>query len=245
MILILSDGGKKIAEIEKQLKLHNDKYVFMFSDFIAASRFGRGNVIIGKPSKREIERAYMENKIDSVIDATEKPVSKMSQAALSACDGKIKYVKLVKCKEYDGAETILSYKMIGDKVKAIKKNTLIYGTPAVTKAISSWAGEGEDKIFVTVRKSPVFDVEKALEYSIPLLNIKEFETFTKTDEIKIAIEKLSIGQVVFTEETATDELIGAAKEMNVKAYVTHSAGVEYPYCVNNMRDALILIHSNR
>ena len=245
MILILSDGGKKVAEIEKQLKLHNDKYVFMFSDFIAASRFGKGNVIIGKPSKREIEKAYRENKIDSVIDAIEKPVSKLSQAALSALDGKIKYVKLVKCNEYDGAEIVLSYKMLGEKVKAIKKNTLIYGSAAVTGAIASRAGEKEDKIFVTVKKSPVFDVEKALKYFIPLLNVKEFDAFTKTDEIKQAIEKLSIGQVIFTEENVTDELIETVKEMGAKVYVTHSAGIEYPYCVNNMRDALILIHSKR
>ncbi len=245
MILILSDGGKKTAEIEKQLKLHNDKYVFMFSDFIAASRFGKGNVIIGKPSKREMEKAYKENKIDSVIDATEKPVSKLSQAALSACDGKIKYVKLVRCREYDGAESIYSYKAIGDKVKAIKKNTLVCGSAAVTKIIASWAEEKEDKIFVTVRKSTVFDVEKALEYSIPLLNVKEIEAFTKADEVKCAIEKLSIGQVVFTQECITDELVEVAKEMGAKVYITHSAGVEYPYCVDNMRDALILIHSNR
>lgn len=245
MILVLSDGGKKTAEIEKQLKLHNDKYVFMFSDFIAASRFGKGNVIIGKPSKREIEKVYKENKIDSVIDATEKPVSSLSQAALSACDSRIKYVKLVGCKEREGAETLLSYKAIGDRVKAIKKNTLIYGSAAVTKAIASWTREKEDKIFVTIEKSPIFDVEKALEYSIPLLNVKEFDAFTKTDEIKKAIEKLLIGQIVFTEESITDELIETARGMGVKVYVTHSSGIEYPYCVNNMRDALILIHSNR
>ena len=122
---------------------------------------------------------------------------------------------------------------------------MIYGSAAVTKAIASYADEKEYKIFVTVRKSPVFDVEKALEYSIPLLNVKEFEEFTKADEIKKAIEKLEIGQVIFTEEGITDELIDVAKDKGVKVYNTHSAGIEYPYCVNNMRDALILIHSNR
>ena len=123
--------------------------------------------------------------------------------------------KIAKCKEYEGAEAVLSYKDLGNKVKAIKKNTLIYGSAAVTKAIASYADEKEDKIFVTVRKSPVFDVGKALEYSIPLLNVKEFEEFTKADEIKKAIEKLEIGQVIFTEESITDELIDVAKDKGV------------------------------
>ena len=243
MILVLSDGGKNLVEIEKQLKLHNDKYVCMFSDFIVASRFGKGNVLIGKPSKREFEKVYRENKIDAVIDATEKPVSKLSQAALSAISENIKYIKLAPCREYEGAEICLSYKTLADKIKNHKDNTLIYGASGATRTIAEYAEERADKIFVTVKKSPVFNVNKALEFGIPIFNVKESDELTVTDEIKKAVEKLSVGQVIFTENSLTDELIDSAKEMGASVYITHSAGIEYPYCVNNMRDALILIHS--
>ncbi len=245
MIMVLSDGGKFTAEVEKQLNLHNDKYVFFFSDVIAASRFGKGNVIIGKPSKREMARVFSENKIDGVIDATEKPVSKLSQAALSACNDKIKYVKLVKCGKYEGAETIFSYKDIADRIKRCKDNTLIYGTGAVTKGIAKLTEGNENKIFVTVKKSPVFDVEKALEYSIPIFNVKEYDAFSKADEMKKAIDTLSVGQVVFIEEEISEDMIEVGKQMGVKLILTHSMGIDYPVCVNNMRDALIEIHNKR
>lgn len=243
MIMVLSDGGMITAEVEKQLKLHNDEYMFFFSDVIAASRFGKGNVLIGKPSKREMRKVYSENNIDGVIDATEKPVSKLSQAALSACNEGMKYVKLVKCKSFEGANTVLSYKEIAGIIKNSKKNTLVYAPGIVTGEIARLTDGNEDKIFVTVRKSPVFDVEKALEYNIPILNVKEYNDFSEIAAMKSAIDRFSIGQVVYTPDRISEEAIDEAKNMGIKVILTHSTGIEYPVCVNNMRDAVIEIHS--
>lgn len=245
MILILSDGGRDVAEIERQLKLHGQKCLFYFSDMISAARYGKGNVIIGEESRRAISRVYAENRISAVIDATEKPMSKLSLAGLSACNDKIKYVKLVSLQDCEGAAVCLYYKELADRIKKCDKNVLLYANKCTVSAIAALSGENADKMFVTVKKSISFDVDDALGYSIPILNVKEYDIIDGAEVVGNAIKRLSIGLVICTEANDTEEKVAAARWMGTDVLLTHSMGIEYPKVVRNIRDAVIEINSGQ
>lgn len=244
MIMILSDGGTNTAEVEKQLKLHGDEYCLFFSDVISASRYAKGNVLIGKATRWCMAKVYAENNITAVIDITEKTNSKLSRAALLACPKNIKYVKCVRCEAVEGAKSCLSYKQLADKIKNSKGNALIYAQPETVSEISRLAGEFSSKIYVVLPKDIVFDVDRALKYSIPLLNVIEMDMTDEKESVALAVEKVDADMVIFAAETEKiEEKAMSARSVGAEVIVTHSMGIEYPKIFSNARDAVIEIHT--
>lgn len=244
MIMILSDGGSNAVEAEKQLKLHGDKYFLFFSDVIAASRYAKGNVLIGAAERWSLAKAYAENDVTAVIDVTEIPNSKLSRAALSACPDNMKYVKCVKCNPVEGTKFCLSYKQIADIIQKCDGNVLIYAGPEVISEISRLAGEYSSKIYVALPKDVVFNVERALKYSIPLLNVLEMDMADDKSAVASAIERVGAKMLVFACDV--DEIADKAESAlsaDAEVIVTHSMGVEYPRIFADVRDAIIEIHT--
>lgn len=243
MIMILSDGRGGTAEAEKQLRLHGDNYCVFFSDVVSASRYAKGNVLIGSAARSNLAKAYAENNIDVVLDVTEKPYSKLSRAALSACRGKMRYVKYVNCDEYDGAKRCLSYGDVAENIKKYSGRVLICAAPETVSAIAELAGDSASEIYVVLKKDIVFNVERALEYSIPLVNVIEADFECGNDTVP-AIKKVGAGLVVIAENSEdTEERVESALSAGADVIVTHSSGVEYPNVFADIRDAIIEIHS--
>ena len=69
----------------------------------------------------------------------------------------------------------------------------------------------------------------------------DFPSVGATENIMLAAVKAE-GITVIRNAAKEPEIVDLQRflnKMGAKVYVTHTAGVEYPHCVNNMRDALM------
>lgn len=241
MIMVLSDGGVNVAEAKRQLDIHGDKYFFCFSDVVAAARFGAGNVVITEASPFALHKTIQKNKVKAVLDIIETPSSEFSKAALSVCEGKMKYVKYVNFDKYVGTEVCLSYRKIAERIKTIDGNVLLCASPDTVGTIADMTDA--EKMYVTVEKSAVFDTAKALEYSIPLLNVMEADMTDGEYAVEYSLRKVSADLMVCVNDADLETNVSVARRLGVGAIVTHCMGIEYPNTFSEMRDAMIEIHS--
>lgn len=242
--MVLSDGGVNVAEAKRQLDIHGDRYFFCFSDVLAAARFGTGNVVITEAYPSALRKIIKKNRVKAVLDITETPMSTLSKATLSAADGKVKYVKCVKCERHSGTERCLSYGDVADKIRDNDGNTLMCTASYVVSAIAKETGEDIRKMFAFIEKSVSFNTEKALEYSIPLLNVSESDMTDGEYAAEYMLKKTSSNMMICTEEVDKGYVVAALK-LGVKVIFTHGSGIEYPKTVADIRDALIEIHGKR
>lgn len=243
MIMVLSDGGENVAEAKRQLGIHGDKYFLCFSDVVAAARFGMGNVVITEASPSALCKILQKNKVKAVLDITETPSSELSKAALSVCGGKTKYVKYVNFEKRMGTEVLLSYREISERIRTNDGNVLLCASSDTVRAIAEITNADVDKMYVIMEKSTVFDTEKALEYSVPLLNVMEADMTDGKYAVEYVLRKTSANLMVCVNDADLETNVSVARKLGVGVIVTHRMGIEYPKTVSEMRDALIEIHS--
>ncbi len=241
MIMILSDGSPKVAEIEKKLKLHNQKYIVYFSDIVAAARYGKGNVTVGSPDRYAIRQECGKYKITDVIDVSENPYSELSKEGLFACRGDIRYIKYMELPEISGVKLCMSYKKIADRIEKSGRNTLMYASHKTVREIAGYSGENKTKIYVPVLKTGIFDVNSALQYSVPLCNVTELDGTEGCDAVSEAIERCNAGLIVCDGTYGFEDKVKAAKKTGAEVIRTHGYGIEFPHVALNADDVIYAV----
>lgn len=245
MILILSDGGEPTVEAAEQLEMRYEEYLIFFTDFVSAGTYGKGSVLVGRPTEEALCDTIQKIRASAVIDAVTEPASAMTRAALSACRKiGIKYVKCAAVRPVDGARLGLSYEQIAEEIKSCRGNTILYAEAAVVSAIARLVGkENADKMYVPVPKAAVFDTATALEYGIPLLNVVECGQVHGADAVSELIARVGAGMLVCDGTKGITDMTGAGAAAEIPVILTHRFGAGLSNVAATAEDAVIAARS--
>lgn len=223
MILILSDGSMKCAEVADVLNKKGMKYTMFFTDFITAAKLGKGSVIIGSKQRRYLADAYVRYGITAVIDATSGIDRKLSRTALYACGNKVKFIRLVSLPNTYGAFVCRNFVSLAEKIDAINGNVAFFAASSTVSTIADVVlKKSREKMFVMRGRQGAFDIMSALDYNIPLMNIKETDA-----NIGGFIAEINAKMAVCDETVDVYSVTKYCKMAGIPLLLTHSTGIDF------------------
>lgn len=243
MILVLSDGGSLSNELYRFLEICGLPNIFHFSDFSEAGTFGKGSTIVGRASYKSFKRVLVKNNIDCVIDVIDAPVSKASAAMLEAAkELDIPVIKLIlpifrlnpNIAENTGVPimTEYSYKNAAETVNNTFGNVLFLARPYNVKAVSESVFD-LGALYTPISSGVEFDVELALEFGIPLLNVIAVDNFSGTQGIENIINMVDAHLLVTDSSTELFDKLEAAARTGCSVMFIQNTGYEYEYIADN------------
>ena len=244
MLLIISDGGNLARETSRILDKLDANYLFHFSSFSNAGFFGKGNAVVGKMSYRSLCRIIDKNNINCVVDIINAPKSDESLVALNVAeDLKLPLIKLIpptlpfersnlkkvniKC------DVDYSYESVASKINNTVGNIVFFSKPYNVKAISDLVFD-RNSLYVPISSGFDFDVELALEFGIPLLNVKDFDDISSFDGMKGVLKKLEAKLLITDSSFDILDKLKAASELGVNVIFTQNSGYDYKYIYDNL-----------
>lgn len=243
MILVLSDGGAAAVEMYGFLESIDAPNIFHFSDFESAGTFGRGNTIVGKASYRAFRRILYKNRIDCVIDIIEAPMSDVSKAMLAAAaDAEVPVIKTALptmrlspdevCAFAEKAGISItadnSYKSVAETINNTVGNVLFLAKPYNVKAVADLVFD-RSALYAPVLGGAEFDVEYALEYGIPILNVIAANGFSGAEGIEGLIWRVGAKILVTDSSLEIADKLKAAANAGCNVIFTQDSGFDYKY----------------
>lgn len=246
MLLIISDGGNLARETSRILDELKANYLFHFSSFSNAGFFGKGNAIVGKMSYRSLCRIIDKNNINCIVDIINAPKSDESLVAINVAeDLKLPLIKLVsptlsfersllkkiniKC------DVDYSYESVASKINNTVGNIVFLSKPYNVKAIADLVFD-RNSLYVPISSSFDFDVELALEFGIPILNVKDFDDISGCDGIKDVLKNLEAKLLITDSSLDVLDKLKAASELGVDVIFTQNSGYDYKYIYDNLSE---------
>ena len=244
MLLIISDGGNLARETSRILDKLDANYLFHFSSFSNAGFLGKGNAVVGKMSYRSLCRIIDKNNINCVVDIINAPNSDESLVALNVAeDLKLPLIKLIpptlpfersnlkrvniKC------DVDYSYESVASKINKTVGNIVFFSKPYNVKAISDLVFD-RNSLYVPISSGFDFDIELALEFGIPLLNVKDFDDISSFDGMKGVLKKLEAKLLITDSSFDILDKLKAASELGVNVIFTQNSGYDYKYIYDNL-----------
>lgn len=246
MLLIISDGGNLARETSRILDELKANYLFHFSSFSNAGFFGKGNAIVGKMSYRSLCRIIDKNNINCIVDIINAPKSDESLVAINVAeDLKLPLIKLVsptlpfersllkkiniKC------DVDYSYESVASKINNTVGNIVFLSKPYNVKAIADLVFD-RNSLYVPISSGFDFDVELALEFGIPILNVKDFDDISGCDGIKEVLKNLEAKLLITDSSLDVLDKLKAASELGVNVIFTQNSGYDYKYIYDNLSE---------
>ena len=109
---------------------------------------------------------------------------------------------------------------------------LFYAAPKTVRKIASDVTD-TSKLFTTILRGVSFDVELALEFGIPLLQVVENDSLDSEEAVLYAINKTGATMLVCDTTVTTSDKIAAAEKQGIPVILTHGTGVEYSKVVHS------------
>lgn len=244
MLLILSRGGRSARELSGSLNRAGADFMFHFESFAEAGGFGKGDVIVGKLSYRGLVRVIRQNRVSAVIDAIDTPENHSSLAAVNVAeDMKIPLIKLIEPtvprnisiaadpgKVRCGVD--YSYAGVASKINNTVGGAVFLSRPINVRVIAEQVFDRND-LYVPIRAGSEFDVELALQYGVPLLNVKEYNDFSGKDGILKVLR--DVGAKLLITDSAMDisDKLAAAAEAGAEVIFTQGSGYDYKHIFDN------------
>ncbi len=240
MILVLSGSGREAAGFSALLDQEGLEHLCVLPDFQEAAAYGCGNVMVGRFGSEEMETLLTEERACGVADVDADGVA-MSRAAMTACEKLgipyLKYLPLPKLERELVAGTVGSYQEIAQGIDCLSGSAILYTTPAAAMAIAERA-ENPAKLYTPILRGSSFDVEKALSYGIPLLNVLETDSPDGVDAVTELIHKVGAKLLVCDGSWELADKLAASEKAEIPLVLTHRTGMEYSQNVRN-QEALI------
>lgn len=243
MILVLSDGGSKSDELYRFLNILDLPSIFHFSSFSEAGTFGKGKTIVGKASFKSFKRILIKNQINCVIDVIDAPMSDASRVMLEAAEELsipvIKVILPVFRLNSGIAENIgvsvksdYSYKSAAEVVNNTYGNVLFLASPYNVKAVADLVFD-RGALYAPIPSGIEFDVDLALEFGIPLLNVIAVDDFSGASGIENVINMVDARLIVTDSSSEIFNKLEAASKTDCKVLFIQNTGLEYKYIVDN------------
>ena len=242
MILVLSGSGGEAREFSVTLNHEKLEHLCVLPTLKEAASYGRGNVVVGRFDHEKLEEFLRSEKITGVADV-DMGGNALSQVAMTACKNlKIPYVKYLPLPS-SGRELVTgmvgSYREIAEGIDCLTGVALLYTTPAATAAIAGLV-QKPDKLYTPILRGGSFDVEKALEYGLPLLNVLEMDNIEGTEAVLELIRKVDAKLLICDGSQGITDKIAAADAAEIPVILTHKTGMEYTHAAWSL-DALIRV----
>ncbi len=229
MILVLSGNGSEARNFSAILDHENLKHLCVLPTLKEAAAFGSGNLVVGKFDVPKMEELFKTEKITGVADV-DAGGNEMSRVAMTACGRmKIPYVKYLPLPK-TGRDLVTgmagSYEEVAKGVNCLSGTAILYTTPAAAAAIAERVDDS-GKLYAPILRDGRFDVEKALEFGLPLLNVIEVDQVDSADAISALIRKVDAKLLICDGTYGIKEQIAVADEAGIPVIMTHKTGMEY------------------
>ncbi len=245
MLLVLSNGGRGAAAVSALLDSLGADYVFHFPTLKDAGGFGKGDVFVGKLSYKSLIKMIRQNRVNAVIDIITTPAASDSHVAVNAADDlKIPLIKLIRPTVPEGTriaaepgrvkcEINYSYAAVAEKINKTVGTTVFLSRPVSVRAVADEVFD-RSELYVPVGASAEFDVDAALEYGIPLINVREYNNLNSREGIREALK--DAGAKLLITDSATDiaEKLSAAGDAGADVIFTQGSGYDYEYILDSL-----------
>ncbi len=243
MILVLSDGGSKSDELYRFFDILNLPSIFHFSSFSEAGTFGKGNTIVGKASFKSFRRILIKNHISCIVDIIDAPMSAASRIMIEAAkELNIPLIKVITpiFRLNPGiAENIgvpvnydYSYNSVAELVNNIYGNVLFLARPYNVKSVADLVFD-RGALYTPIPSGVEFDVELALEFGIPLLNVIAVDNFSGAAGIENVINMVDAKLIVTDSSSEVFDKLEAASRTGCGVVFIQNTGFEYEYIVDD------------
>ena len=245
MLLVLSSGGRRAAELAERLSALGADYIFHFESFGEAGGFGKGDVIVGKLSYRGLARIVKKNRVSAIADIIEAPASHGSLAAANVAeDLKIPLVKLIEPTVPRGlsvsadpskvaCETEYSYSAVASRINNTVGNAVFFSRPMNVRVIAEQVFD-RSALYVPILAGGEFDVDLALQYGVPLMNVKEYDSITGKDGMLNILRDTGAKLLITDSALGISDKLAAAGEVGARVIFTQSCGFEYENIFDNI-----------
>ncbi len=229
MILVLAGSGGEAREFSSVLDNEKLEHLCVLPTLQEAASFGCGNVVVGRFDSRKMEEFLLAEKITGVADV-DPGGNTMSQVAMATCEKlEIPYVKYLPLPSV-GRELVSgmtgSYREIAEGINCLSGSVILYTTPAAASFIAGLVSKPE-KLYTPILRSSRFDVEKALEYGLPLLNVVEVDNIEGVEAVTELIRKVDAKLLICDGSQGITDKIAAADAAAIPVILTHKTGMEY------------------
>lgn len=247
MILILSGGGNEARQFSDLLKNQGISYLCMFSDFAEAGAYGRGNAAVGRMDRQNLENFIQNHDIHGVVDVLAGESRKQSVSAMAACKlCDIPYVKLLRIPhDFDISARLMvtgSYRETADYINSHLCSVLFYALPETVREIASRVPDSSS-LYTPIPRGIHFDVELALGFGIPLINVIEMDGTEGEAAVSSAIDRIQAGLLVCDGTGGVKDKLSVAAQREIPVILTHSMGIEYTCTALGNAEALEVVKS--
>ncbi len=229
MILVLSGNGREAKGFSELLEKEGLEHLCVLPALQDAAAFGCGNVIVGRFDSDEMKKLLIEENACGVADVDAGGVA-MSRAAMEACKilniPYIKYLPLPNTARELVTGMVGSYQEIAEGIDCLTGTVLLYTTPEAAMAIAKRVKKPE-KIYAPILRGSSFDVDTALAYGLPLLNILEVDNPDGVEVVIDLMEKVGAKLLVCDGSWELSDKLKAAETKGIPLVLTHKTGIEY------------------
>ncbi len=242
MILVLSGSGSEAREFSAVLNQEAIEHLCVLPTLKEAAAFGSGNLMVGRFDSEKMEELFRTERITGVADV-DPGGNDMSRVAMAACENAdIPYVKYLPLP--DAGRTLMvgmagSYREVSEGINCLSGSAILYTTPAASSAIAQMV-EKPDKLYTPVLRDGSFDVEQALEYGLPLLNVIAVDRAEGVEAISELICRLGAKLLVCDGSRGIADQIAAADTARIPVVLTHKTGMDYTQTAWSL-DALLRV----
>ena len=242
MILVLSGSGSEAREFSAVLDKEEIGYLCMLPTLKEAAAYGSGNLMVGKFDSVQMEELFRSEGISGVADV-DAGGNDMSRVTMAACENAgIPYVKYLPLPDV-GRDLVTgmagSYREIAEGINCLSGAAILYTTPAAASAIAALV-ENPEKLYTPVLQNGSFDVENALEYGLPLLNVIAVDCVDGVDAVSQLILRLDAKLLICDGSRGISDQIAAADSANIPLVLAHKTGIDYTRTAWSM-DALLRV----
>lgn len=237
MILVLADSDIMTQSLQSFLSENKIDYIFHFSTISDAGAMGKGDAIVGKASYKGFRRILIKNNIRCVIDVISEKQSKTSYTAIDICNElKIPIIKFVsptlllkqEIVEKYNINCVVDYSYLGvaEKINNTVGNVLFLAKSYNVKTISDLVFDRND-LYTLIPSGFQFDVDLALEFGIPIMNVIAVDDINNEGVIKQIIENLDIKILVTDTSADVFKKFNLVKDSGIEIIFTQDTGIEY------------------
>lgn len=246
MILVLSGGGNEAKTFSALLEKENIPHLCVFATFAEAGTYGRGNAVVGRLNGRAMEHLLQKESICGVVDVALGGTAQ-SAAAMEACKNlHIPYVKYLRLPavetDYHQVLMTCSYAEAAKQINSLLNTVLLYTAPETARAIAGYV-EKPELLFAPILRGISFDVELALEFGIPLVNVIETDGIDGVSAVRAAVEKTGAKMLICDGSCEIADKLAAAEKLEIPVVITHRMGMEYTKTAQTPEEIVALAQS--
>ena len=246
MLLILSKGGRGVKELTERLSALSAEYMFHFESLSQAGGFGKGDVMVGPLGYKSLARMVRQYNISAIVDIISTPADHGSLVAINVAeDMKLPLIKYIEPTVPRNVGNLLggvkcgvdySYASVAAKINNTVGNAVFFSKPMNVRVITEQVFD-RNALYVPIRAAAEFDVDLALEYGVPLLNVREYNDFGGRAGIEKVLRDTQAKLLITDSAMDIADKLSAAGETGAEVVFTQSSGYEYKYIYDSY-DAL-------